>query len=88
MDLNDYLKEHPCRGFRPMPVLIQGGRALMWYWEDVPHYSEPIHCDDRWVGSVHRANSDRRAVGVTIHAEALRGLDRLQLELEDKRDGS
>ena len=71
-DLLDYLSNCNPGPFAPVPVAIQDGKSIQWYWENVPCYSESIHHDGKWVGSVHRANNDRRVVGVTIHDEAIR----------------
>jgi hypothetical protein len=71
-ELTDYLRQYKPGPFKPIPVATQNGQAIQWYWEDSPSYSESIHHDGVWIGSVHRANNDRRVVGVTIHCEAIK----------------
>lgn len=75
MTLKEYLATHPPQGFKPVPCELPGkgsGNLIHWYWDDELSYSEPVHHGGAWVGSIHRAMSDKRVVGVTIHREAIK----------------
>lgn len=81
-NLHDYLAANPPQGFKPIPAVTQDGNAITWYWDDEPSYAESVHHDGTWVGTVHRAFSDKRVVGVTIHTESVAGWTSLLASME------
>lgn len=71
-DLLEFLRTHPHKGFKPVPHRNHDGRSITWYWKDERAFSEPIHYEGRWVGSVHKSLKTGEVVGVTIHEEAIK----------------
>ncbi len=64
--LLEYLKSHPCQGFKPLPWFNADFRCWEWYWKDERAYEEPVHHAGRWVGCVMRSMASSEAVGVKI----------------------
>lgn len=76
-ELRDYIRNNPPKGFKPIPVVSMQGEQIRWYWDDESSYAESVHHDGKWVGTIHRAMSDKRVVGVTMFVEAISGMSSL-----------
>ncbi len=64
--LLEYLKAHPCQGFKPLPRWNKDFRRWEWYWKDERAYEEPVRHEGVWVGSVMRSMKTNEVVGVKV----------------------
>jgi hypothetical protein len=55
-------------------VYSEKGNMIKWYWDDEPSYAEQVVVAGTWVGTLLRAISDKRVVGVKLHLESVVGL--------------
>ncbi len=61
-DLKQYLAEHPCKGFKPIPQYFLEGDFITWYHKDVRCYARRV--DDML--TVYLAMDDHQVVGCKI----------------------
>ncbi len=64
--LLEYLKAHPCQGFKPLPRYNADFCCWEWYWKDERAYEESVHHEGVWVGSVMRSMKTNEVVGVKV----------------------
>lgn len=71
--LDEYLREHPQQGFKPLPFINKHGNLLEWYFTNAEGYAEPVHVDGMLVGMLIRSFKTKEVVGVKICLEAAKG---------------
>lgn len=73
--LEDYIKNHPPKGFNPTPFLLSDARQITWFWSNDRCYAETARDKDgNQVGTLYWAEDEykdfrelnRRLVGCTI----------------------
>ncbi len=69
-ELAQWMRDHPHKGFKPMPILNKLGNCIEWYWKDEQAYAESVHVDGVWIGSLLRSMETKEVVGVKIFLES------------------
>jgi hypothetical protein len=64
--------------FKAVAMYNRHGNMIEWYWDDEPAYEDPINEGKKWTGSLLRAFSDKRVVGVKIHLEEVLDMPELR----------
>lgn len=77
----DYLKAHPCKGFKPVPMYSSEGDFLTLYFEDALCHTTLLPGTE--IVEVERAMDDNRIVGVKLYGVSKLGLLSLTDEEHD-----
>jgi hypothetical protein len=66
--IKDWVKDHPHKGFKPLPFYSEIGDMLSWYWSsEGPSYAVPVMLNNIHVGSIERHMETNEVVGVKIY---------------------
>jgi len=71
-DLREYIRNNPCKGFKPIPHHNKDGNQIEWFWKNDSCYAESIMHDEKWIGSIYRSQETKEIVGVEIHLESVK----------------
>lgn len=77
--LEQMLAARPPGGFKAVAVYSEKGNMVKWHWDEEPAYEEPVAEGGVWVGSLLRAFSDKRVVGIKLHLESVVGFPGIKL---------